>query len=58
VPQAETVRWPPKDGQPTQTVQVLSFALPESYGNEHEGIHNQIDRRLDEDLAGIQECGA
>jgi len=53
-----TARWPPKDGRPTQTAQVLICALPESHGNELGGIHNQVDRRLDEDLAGIQECGA
>jgi len=48
------VRWPPKDGQPTQAGQVLICAFTQSRGNELAGIHDQGDRRLDEGRVGIQ----
>ena len=41
--QAATVRWPPKDGQPTQAAQFWIRALPESHGNELEIIHDKGD---------------
>ena len=56
--QTATVRWPPKDGQPTQTAKVLVHALNESRGNELACIHDQDDRRRYEGLVGLQECGA